>query len=146
MKLIAESRHFAFVGVVCAIAAALIGFGWACLEVIRLGGKLVRGESAGMAVGLVKVIDAILLGAGLLVFALGLFELFVGRIDLPAWLVIKDFDALKSRLAGIVVLVMAVGFLERLETGDDPRDLLYSGIAVSLVSATLIALGHLHRR
>jgi len=37
-----------------------------------------------------------------------------------------------------VVMVMAVAFLERLETQGDPRDILFSGVAVALVSAALV--------
>ena len=63
--------------------------------------KLAHGELDGMAVGFVQIIDAFLIASGLLIFALGLYELFVGDIDLPAWLVIKDLDSLKAEAPAI---------------------------------------------
>lgn len=145
-KLIGASRFFAVVGVVCALALALLAFAWAGRKVVVLCAMILRGESAGIVVGLVQGMDAILIGAGLLVFALGLHELFISSLPLPAWLAVNDFDALKAKLASVVTLVMAVSFLERLETADDPRDLLFSGIAVALVSGSLIAFSRLHHR
>ena len=81
--------------------------------------KLAHGEFDGMAVGLVQVMDGFLIAAGLLIFSLGLYELFIGEIELPAWLVIQDLDSLKAKLAGVIVMVMAVTFLERLESTTD---------------------------
>ena len=91
-----------------------------CQDGVLVDLKLAHGEFDGMAVGLVQVIDGFLIAAGLLIFALGLYELFIGDIELPQWLVIQDLDALKAKLAGIIVMVIAVTFLERLESAD-PR-------------------------
>src|SRR4051794_10618366 len=114
-RAIAATRHLALVGVVFGIGAAATAFGWGAYRTVVLVGRLVHGEVEGMAFGLVQLMDSFLIGAGLLIFALGLQELFVGELALPAWLVIRDLDELKAKLAGIVTMVMAVSFLERLE-------------------------------
>jgi uncharacterized membrane protein YqhA len=142
-RVIAASRYIAVIGVVFGLVAALAAFGWGSYKTITLVVHLVHGEVDGMAVALVAVMDAFLIASGLLIFALGLYELFVGDIVLPAWLAIHDLDALKGKVAGIVILAMAVSFLERLETHVDSRDVLYSGIAVSLVSGALVLLTRL---
>jgi uncharacterized membrane protein YqhA len=140
-RIIAATRYFALIGVIFGLLAALAAFGWGASKTISVVVKLVQGQTAGTAVALVQIMDGFLIAAGLLIFGLGLYELFIGELDLPDWLTIKNLDALKSKLAGIVMMVMVVSFLEMLETHDQPRDILFTGVAVALVSAPLIALG-----
>jgi uncharacterized membrane protein YqhA len=49
-----------------------------------------------------SVIDVFLLSMVLYIFALGLYELFVGKLDVPPWLSIETVDELKAKL-GIVI-------------------------------------------
>jgi uncharacterized membrane protein YqhA len=140
-RIVAASRYLALAGVFFGLIASLTAFAWGGVKTVLLVVKLAHGEMPGMAVGLVQVMDAFLIASGLLIFALGLYELFIGEIDLPAWLLIPDLDALKSKLAGVIIMVMAVAFLERLETQAEAHDILASGVAVALVSVALIALG-----
>lgn len=140
-RFIAASRYLAFVGVAFGLLAAVAAFGWGGQKTVTVLARMAQGRPDGMAVALVQIMDAFLIAAGLLIFALGLHELFVGELPLPPWLVIRDLDALKAKIAGIVILVMAVAFLERLETRDDALDLLFSGGGVALVSGALWLLG-----
>ncbi len=137
-RFVAATRYLALAGVLFGLVAALAAFAWGGVKTILLVIKLGHGELDGMAVGLVQVMDGFLIAAGLLIFALGLYELFIGEIALPGWLVIKDLDALKGKLAGVIVMVMAVTFLERLENLESARGLLESGVSVALVSAVLV--------
>ncbi len=137
-RIVAKSRYLALAGVVFGLVAALAAFAWGGVKTVLLVLKLAHGEFDGMAFGLVQVMDGFLIAAGLLIFALGLYELFIGEADLPAWLVIKDLDALKAKLASVIVIVMAVTFLERLENANDARGLLEAGVSVALVSAVLV--------
>jgi uncharacterized membrane protein YqhA len=137
-RLIESSRYLAVVGVVFGLVAAAAAFGWDGVKTVALVWQLVRGDPTAFAPRLLRVMDSALIAAGLLIFSLGLYELFIGKLQLPEWLVIEDLDTLKARLAGIVVLVMAVEFVERLETEAVPLDLLYTGLAVAVVSAPLL--------
>lgn len=142
-RVIAAARYIAIIGVVFGLVAALAAFGWGSYKTVAVLFLLLHGEVDSMAVALVAVMDAFLIASGLLIFALGLYELFIGDIALPSWLVIRDLDALKAKVAGVVILAMAVSFLERLETHADPHDVLFSGIAVALVSGALVLLTRL---
>lgn len=137
-RIVASTRYLALVGVFFGLVAALAAFAWGGVKTIQICIKLGHGELEGMAVGLVQVMDGFLIAAGLLIFSLGLYELFIGDIELPGWLVIKDLDALKGKLAGVIVMVMAVTFLERLENLESARGLLEAGVSVALVSAVLV--------
>jgi uncharacterized membrane protein YqhA len=137
-RIVASSRYLALAGVVFGLVAAMAAFVWGGLKTVLLVIRLAHAELDGIAVGLVQIMDGFLIGAGLLIFALGLYELFIGEIELPAWLKIDDLDALKAKLAGVIVMVIAVTFLERLENGGDGRGILEAGVGASLMSAVLV--------
>jgi uncharacterized membrane protein YqhA len=88
-----------------------------------------------------EIVDAFLVATTLLIFSQGLYELFIGELGLPQWMIIHDLHDLKTRLGSMLVLVMAVKFLEKLVEWKDAIDTLYFGLAIALVSATLIAFG-----
>ena len=65
----------------------------------------------------VEVVDGYLLAAIMLIFALGLYELFVSRIEIAEGsefaerlLLIRSLDDLKDRLAKVVLLILVVKF------------------------------------
>ncbi|HET6793187.1 MAG TPA: YqhA family protein, partial [Acidimicrobiales bacterium] len=62
------------------------------------------------------IIDLFLIGATLMIAAVGFYELFVGRIgggrEVPAWLKMSDLNDLKARVLSMVILVVAVSFVE----------------------------------
>ena len=137
-RFLASLRYLALVGVVFSALASACAFVWGAWKTISLLAGMVRGESAGVAIELVRVMDGFLIAAGLLIFALGLYELFVGPLALPEWLVINDLDSLKSKLATIIVLVMAVAFLEIVEHGAPGQEVFFTGAGIALVGGILI--------
>ncbi len=88
-----------------------------------------------------------LIGATLIIAAIGLYELFVARIDpahtrrpLPAWLEMNDLNDLKARVISMIILVTAVSFADvLLEFASDTLDVLYlaAGVAVFIVALTI---------
>ncbi len=91
------------------------------------------------AVVFIHIMDVFLIATALLIFAIGLFELFIQPVDMPDWLLITNLDQLKSKLANIIILVMAVTFLEHLAEWRAPLETLYFGLAIAVVSAVLIS-------
>jgi uncharacterized membrane protein YqhA len=82
----------------------------------------------------------------MIIFALGLYELFIGKIEVienselaSRLLLIRSLDDLKNRLAKVVFLILVVLYFERaLEaTVDSPLDLLYLAVGVFLIAAAL---------
>jgi len=60
---------------------------------------------------------------------------------------LHDLYELKTKLSGVIVLVMAVRFVEHLfEEGVNPLDLVYYSLATALVAAALIAFGYFSDR
>lgn len=104
----------------------------------------------------VEVIDGFLLATILLIFALGLYELFISKID-PARsvgcedendkscdtasniLVITSIDDLKNRLAKVIMLILVIKFFEYgINMGfKEPLDLLIFAGGISLIGLAL---------
>jgi uncharacterized membrane protein YqhA len=92
------------------------------------------------------VIDLFLVGATLLIAAIGFYELFISRAGapgqrsyLPGWLVMEDLNDLKARVVSMLILVTAVTFVDIVVDFQGGQDILYLGIAVAVVIAALTA-------
>jgi len=100
-------------------------------------------EEAGrfLSVTVTEMIDLYLIGLVLIIFSLGLYQLFIDPdIDLPEWLDTPSFDILKGRLLIVIAVVLAVLFLGYASTATDGTMLAGLGIGISLV---IIAIGYI---
>lgn len=99
----------------------------------------------------VEIIDGYLLATVLLIFALGLYELFISKIDEASSddaskiLIINSLDDLKSRLAKVILMILIVRYFEHALNMkfDTPLDLLYFAGGIALLGFALF-LTHTH--
>ena len=104
-----------------------------------------------IVLSIVEIIDGYLLATTLLLFAFGLYELFISPIDTAKHnqlssrlLSIRSIDDLKERLSKLILLILIVKFFENAlstSTGGKSLELLYFGVGIFLVSGA-ITLGH----
>jgi len=94
----------------------------------------------------VEVVDGYLLATVMLIFSLGLYELFISEIDQAHGnkasskiLVINNLDDLKSRLAKVILMILIVTLFKEAMTMElsTPLDLVYLGASIALVSLAL---------
>lgn len=95
---------------------------------------------------IVEVVDGYLLATVMLIFSLGLYELFISDIDQAHGskasskiLVIGSLDDLKSRLAKVILMILIVTLFQeainmKLNT---PLDLVYLGASITLIALAL---------
>jgi uncharacterized membrane protein YqhA len=142
--LLDKSRYLTIVGVLGLLAAAIAAFIWGTLQTIQTVLLIVQtmGADKGITVALLEIVDSFLIATTLLIFSIGLYELFIGDIPMPEWMVVHNLDGLKAKLSNMIIMVMAVKFVEKLADVKSYSDLLYFGGAVTLVSAVLIAFGY----
>jgi uncharacterized membrane protein YqhA len=97
----------------------------------------------------VEVVDGYLLATIMLIFSLGLYELFISDIDAAQGskassrvLVIHDLDDLKNRLAKVIVMIMIVSLFEHAlkMKMTDPQDLLTFGGSIALIGLALFLM------
>jgi uncharacterized membrane protein YqhA len=103
----------------------------------------------------VEIVDGYLLGAILVIFSLGLYELFVGRIDAiedseiaSRLLLIHSLDDLKFRLTSVIVIILSVKFFQqalRIKYAS-PLDLVQLAVAMVLVAGAIHLSRSSHRR
>lgn len=94
----------------------------------------------------VEIIDGYLLGTVLLIFALGLYELFISPIDqaeesetASSVLIIHSLDDLKGRLAKVILMILIVKYFEHAVSMsfEGPLDLLFLAGGIALLGLAL---------
>lgn len=130
--------------VLATFLAAAATFVWGAVRMARNVIALLEGllaaheETAIQGVQMIAVLDSFLLAVVLYIFSVALYELFIGPLQVPEWLVIKNLDGLKVKLTSVIIMVMAVTFVEHLVRWEQPRETLMFAGAVGIVLLALI--------
>ena len=152
-----HSRLMILVAVIARLLLALGTVFFVSVDVAQVLGKVFAyasplDESARSALrldilgGIVGIVDGYLLAAILIIFALGLYELFVGNITgvekssvAPRLLQVRSIDDLKDKLGRVVLLILVVKFFQQaLELKyQSPLDLMYLAVGTALVGLAL---------
>jgi uncharacterized membrane protein YqhA len=158
-----NSRLVVLAAVVASLMAAFAMFYMASVDAVYMISHLAHYASPALTaaerVGLrsttvthvVEIVDGYLLATVLLIFALGLYELFISKIDQAEGaenasnvLMITSLDDLKSRLAKVVMMILVVRYFEYALGMDfsSPLDLLQFAGGIALLGLALY-LSHL---
>ncbi len=148
-----NSRFVVILAVVSSMLGMLILFALAAEGMFHLAWEYIQITLFGVpsaadfhveAVGLIiSAIDDFLLGTVLLIFALGMYELFISKIDIAEndanannILLIHSLDDLKDRLVKVVLMILVVAFFKNVlhVTFDNPLNILYMGGGILMVS------------
>ena len=146
------SRYFAFIAVIGAILSSFILF-------IQGFGLIVKGlvgffrdpyaKYELLFEQLVSSVDVFLFALVLIIFGVGVYELFIANVDpedkpanmRPTWLKISSVDDLKSSLGKVILMVLIVSFFKHVLEIDaehwDPMALLYLAIGILLIAGAL---------
>jgi len=106
--------------------------------------------------GIIGAVDLYLIGVVMLLFSFGLYELFISDID-PAKehekentiLAIHSLDQLKDKISKVIVMVLVVGFFQKVGHTEynGALEMLYLALSITAVSVGLYFLskvGHNH--
>lgn len=105
----------------------------------------------------VSSVDIYLFAMVLIIFGVGIYELFINKIDpverkadaRPLWLQVSSIDDLKSSLGKVILMVLIVSFFKNsldIEV-NSTKDLLFLAVGVVLIAASLyIANSHHHSK
>lgn len=144
-RLLAGSLLLALIPVVVLVASALGAFVYAIVVFVHSVKAIVdRPFPVGNHVGLFLLdIDLFLIGATLLISAVGFYELFVSRGPLdegspmPSWLEMRDLNDLKKRIIAMIVMVLSVSFVEAVVDSPSGHQVLDLGGGIALVIVSL---------
>lgn len=88
---------------------------------------------------LFEALDCFLVATALIVVAVALYELFIGGLEVPDWMLVKDLTELKAKFTFVIIPVMAVKFVQKLLKYENSVDTLYYGLGIAAVAAALTA-------
>jgi uncharacterized membrane protein YqhA len=145
-QLIRHTRYVALIAVVSSLALATMLFMFGALRagVITVAALAAPGDGKGaklFAIASVEIADLFLVGTVLYIVGVGLFELFIADVDLPAWLRITSVEQLKDRLVSVIVVALAVSFLGQAANWDGVSNLLPFGVSIAAVIVALAVFG-----
>lgn len=142
--LLEKSKYLIFIAVISALLASAAAFVWGMIKSVKVIVSIFAGLGAETAytVSLIELMDIFLIATVLFIFALGIYELFIGKLALPEWLVIRNLHDLKVKISSIVIMVMGIIFLKHLVEWQDPQGTLFFGLGVAVVAAALIAFSY----
>lgn len=144
-RIVSSVRYLALLGVFGLGLVSAAAFLWGVAETIVLIWNLATTQPSVSAddvalVGMLRELDIFLIASVLTISAVSLYELFIGDLDVPEVLVVRDLDALKAKVIGIVVVVLGVTFLEHIVEWVDPQATLLFGLTIAAVSLALTLL------
>ena len=140
MKRILEKVRYLVVIAVAGLTVTMVAtFGWAIAKTVRLIGTLLDGgwRSDLSMVDLLEVIDTYLLAIVQLIVVIGLYELFIGALDVPDWLKARSLEDLKKSIVDVLIVFIGVKGVERLVAVQEPIDALTYTAAVAILIAAL---------
>jgi uncharacterized membrane protein YqhA len=143
-SILSASRFLAFVAVIGLAATTMATFGWSIAKSVQFVADLATGgwKEDGAVVQLLEVIDTYLLAIVQLIVVIGIYELFIGSLDVPDWLHAKSLDDLKKSIVDVLIVYVGVKGVEGLIKRSDPSEALtYTGaVAILIGSLTLFRI------
>ena len=144
--LVSNSRYLVLIGVFASLVTAVLAFVWGAYKTVMMAVHMyeaMAGDAQVVRVELIAIMDVFLIATALYIFGVGLYLLFIGKVDLPGCLAIDSLHDLKIILSRVVLMVMAVTFLEHLVSWKSGSETLMLAGAIAVVMAALIAYGWL---
>jgi uncharacterized membrane protein YqhA len=149
-----NSRMIVMLAVLGSLAASIIMFVQGALQIYQACAAFIHnpmpshGEGhADLTVLLIASVDTFLFATVLLIFSMGIYELFISKIDpasrtdesRPNWLAIHSLDDLKSALGKVILMILIVRLFEAAAgmKYENPLDLVYLGVSLLFVSVAL---------
>jgi uncharacterized membrane protein YqhA len=143
-RFLALTRYLVIIPVIASLIGALFltlyGAVATAIDAAYTVDQILKGNDKGIktaAVQFIELVDVFLLSTVLYIIGVGLYELFIGKLDMPDWLVISDLDDLKVKLISVVVTVLSVLFLGQVVSWDGQTNLLIPGAGIALVIGAL---------
>jgi len=106
--------------------------------------------------GIIGAVDLYLIGVVMLIFSFGLYELFISDIDAAKdengqenqLLAIHSLDQLKDKISKVIVMVLVVGFFQKVGHTEysGALDMLYLALSITAVAVGLYFLGKVGKK
>lgn len=140
-------RFIVLIAVVALLASSLLAFYLGLHSTYEAFVSLQQGDTSNIViVYLISSIDEFLLGIILIIIGLGVYELFISKIDTlegaeipyPSWLTFYSLDDLKAVLTKVVIIILMVYFFKSVVVlkFETPLSILYLAGGIVLIAVT----------
>ena len=155
-SLLWKSRLIVLLAVVFSVLASLGLFVtgsyeiWHTIRHIFPGGGA-EPDYSKLLIGIIGAVDLYLIGVVLLIFAFGIYEIFISKIDIAHEageahnvLEITSLDELKNKLLKVIIMVLIVTFFKTVLSASfqTPLEMLYFALAILAVASCIFFLRH----
>ncbi len=155
------SRYLTIFAVIGSLLSALVLFIRGSVVVVRgvidfvnsIGDNL-HGDYEKLIEAFVSSVDIYLFAMVLIIFGMGIYELFINKIDpvekkvdsRPSWLQISSIDELKSSLGKVILMVLIVSFFKHSLDIEykDSTDLLLLALGILMLAGSLFIANYHH--
>lgn len=109
-----------------------------------------------IVIGIIGAVDLYLIGVVMIIFSFGLYELFISEIDVAKnengdanqLLAINSLDQLKDKISKVIVMVLVVGFFQKVghTSYNGALDMLYLALSITALAVGLYFLGKVGKK
>ncbi|HEY8561185.1 MAG TPA: YqhA family protein [Pyrinomonadaceae bacterium] len=137
--LIEKSRYLSYVSVLAMILGAMASIYLGVVKTLQLLHTAFTHskETEPTLYILFEALDCFLIATALLVLAVAMYDLFIGELVVPEWMLVKDLTELKAKFTFVIIPVMAVKFVQKILNAENAVEVLHYGLAISLVAIAL---------
>ncbi len=159
------TRFMVILAVVFGLVGAVVLFAVASVDIVVTAKYVITTYTTGahpekfhqdIVGGIIGAVDLYLIGVVMLLFSFGLYELFISDID-PAKddegndnqiLAIHSLDQLKDKISKVIVMVLVVGFFQKVGYTEynGALDMLYFAISIAAVAVGLYFLSKVGKK
>lgn len=140
-----NSKYLSLLAVITLLLTFALSLFWGIAQAVKTWRQILLslGQSPDIIVSILKLIDAFLVAMVLYILAASLYELFVGKVEIPSNLVARSLTELKSKLSSVIVLVLAVHTVEVVfDEAMTGLEMVWQVAAMSLIAIVLIAFSY----
>jgi len=146
--IIEKSRYVAYIGALVLLACSLTAYVLGVYKTVKTIVSIALGEAKDdlALAALFDCLDTILVATALLVISVSIYELFIGELKVPDWMLVRNLNELKANFSFVIIPLMAVKFLQKILQAENALDTLYYGIGVALVTLSLAAFNYVSEK
>ena len=144
-RVIGRSRYVVLMAVVAVLLVSLTLFMLGALDAFAVTWKawreaLAHGEfaSTDLLIEIFGVIDVMLRAVIFYIIGVGLYSLFIAPLNLTAALGVESLIDLETKVISVVIVILAVAFLEHFVRWEEPGETLHFAAALAIVVAALV--------
>jgi uncharacterized membrane protein YqhA len=129
-----------FAVLLTAAALFLFGAGLALWSIWNAVQQALQGQpsSTDLTVQFLEIVSTMLKAVVFYLIGVGFYSLFIAPLNLPVALGVETLNDLESKVVSVIVVIMAITFLEHFILWENPLAILQFGIGFAAVSGVLV--------